>query len=607
MNVFESLFSSSGTLFGHLRAMITTTMSASSDTSDPSPGPRQHAPASASKSDGPAFSSQSTEASTSSPPRRKRTTPRKRKVPRVYRPDEGSIYDIMHDNSGKSLYILPICWTDLHATLLGASFTEGAPIVTPVPETIPGRWLDPSLLARQLTDQLHTLVRGEASMTRIFCKNMAMKNAMGIFFPNRLANPKMNAELDIYFGQRLFRKAVRIPCLWKTPNASSFATIPTLPNDSFCVPNPNDSFYVPNSPQEPQPELLQQTPNVPILAYINKSQVAFIRQNLFRVVQTPDNPNAAVASLQALRSKHLIPADVDQDPYLVAMMVAMAQARFYQDVPYSQKSDSQQSNRSGNGRPCQIEKLDFEDTKVTVIAHDEGMENSPRFLVYTATVTADYMERWLYPLKVPQSSKKAKKQISLDITMTPVPFWPILGLKERLARALGKDIVGPDVYSDAYPDHIGFWDDLVEPRKDDSSNNNSTTSKNESNSRKRRAERQGGREDMQSSPSSQSQTQSQGSPGYNSQGSATSSQSQRAGESSDSDSQREPLSEVYNSSFEEEDEEEEAPESDSATRSSGTGDRATTAADRADRDRPVLSPNTKRRRTARSISAVEVR
>ncbi|KAJ4415819.1 hypothetical protein N0V85_002555 [Neurospora sp. IMI 360204] len=490
----------------------------------------------------------------------------------------------MHDNSGKSLYLLPICWTDLHATLLGASFTEGAPIVTPVPETVPGRWLDPSLLARQLTDQLHTLIRSETSMTRIFCKNMAMKNAMGIFFPDRLANPKMNAELDIYFGQRVFRKAVRIPCLWKTPNASSFTTIPTVPNDSF---------YVPNSPQEPQLELLQQTPNMPILAYINKSQLALIRQNLFRVIQTPFNPNESVASLQALRSKHLIPADVDQDPYIVAMMVSMAQAHFYQEVSYSQKSDSQQSTRSGNGKPFEIAEPKFEDTKVTVIAHDEGIENNPRFLVYTATVTADYMERWLYPLKVPQSSKKAKKQINLDITMTPVPFWPILGLKERLARALGKNIVGPDVYSDLYPDHIGFWDLLVEPRKEDTNNN--TPPKNESNSRKRRAERQGGRE-SQSSPSSQSQ--SQGSQGHNSQGSATSSQSQR-GESSESDSQREPLSEVYNSSFEEE-----TPESDTTT--SPTRSEADRA-DRADRDRPVLSPNTKRRRTARSISAVEVR
>ncbi|KAK3947924.1 hypothetical protein QBC32DRAFT_70282 [Pseudoneurospora amorphoporcata] len=588
MNAFESLFSSSGTLFGHLRAMIA--MPASHDTSGPSPGPTLQPPASAPELDGPASSSQCTDASTSSPPRRKRTTPRKRKIPRLHRPDEGSIYDIMHDNSGKSLYVLPICWTDLHATLLGASFTEGAPIVTPVPEAVAGRWLDPSLLARQLTDQLHALIRSETSMTRIFYKNMAMKTAIGIFFPDRLADPKMNAELDIYFGQRVFRKAVRIPCLWKTPNATSFTTIPTLPNDSF---------YVPNSPEEPQPELPQQTSNTPILAYINKSQLALIRQNLFRIVQTPFNPNEAVASLQALRSKHLIPADVDQDPYIVAMMVSMAQAHFYQEVFYSQKSDSQQSNRSGNGKPFEIAEPKFEDTKVAVIAHDEGIENNPRFLVYTATVTADYLERWLYPLKVPQSSKKAKKEINLDITMTPVPFWPILGLKERLARALGKDIVGPDVYSDSHPDHIGFWDLLVEPRKDNANKN--TPPKNESNSRKRRAERQGGRE----SQSSQSQV-SQG--GYISQGSATSSQSQRA-ESSESDSQREPLSEVYNSSFEEE-----APtESDtttSPTRSeTDRADRtaANRAPDRGDRECPVLSPNTKRRRTARSISAVEVR
>ena len=110
----------------------------------------------------------------------------------------------------------------------------------------------------------------------------------------------------------------------------------------------------------------------------------------------------------------------------------------------------------------------------------------------------------------------------MDISYTPVSFWPILGLKERLSKALGREIAGDAVFDN--PDHIGLWDPLLEPQ---------TRPVYQPLSLKRRR------------------------------------------------TDREPLSQVLNRSFDEE------PPSSSD-------------------DRPVLSPAAKRRRTTRTINTLEV-
>ncbi|GJC91094.1 hypothetical protein ColLi_13932 [Colletotrichum liriopes] len=52
---------------------------------------------------------------------------------RVFRPDEGSLYDLLYEHAGLSLFVRPICWTDLHLRLLDAKFIELPPCDTPVP------------------------------------------------------------------------------------------------------------------------------------------------------------------------------------------------------------------------------------------------------------------------------------------------------------------------------------------------------------------------------------------------------------------------------------------------------------------------------------------
>jgi hypothetical protein len=354
----------------------------------------------------------------------------------------------MHDYAGTMLYVVPICWTDLHSQLLGASFIERPAIATPVPDLDRGISLEPSRMAQTLTSELRNLVRMEASPAKAFCKTRAIKRVMSTLFPNTLSRPKTGAELNLYFGQRIFKKVVRIPCLWKSPSGAdaSFDSCPTLPSTSFS--------QVPPSAREAGCEY---APNKPILAYIGRAQLAAIRRNLYGVVRGPNNtPNEPVARLQRLRSKMLIPANTDHDPYIVAILLAMAQAHFYREP--SSKSSSQSD---GGRKKVRMPPPSFRDIKVQVITHDKGNESSPNFIVYTAVVTKTFLDRFMYPHKAPTPQGGETLATGMSISYTSVGFWPLLGLKERLAKALGREIAGDPMYGD--PEHIALWDPLVEP------------------------------------------------------------------------------------------------------------------------------------------------
>lgn len=371
----------------------------------------------------------------------------KRSRPRITSPQQGSLYDIMHEHAGRSLYVLPICWTDFHTQALGAQFHEHPTISTPVPDYIAGRWLEPSFLARNLTQELHILVRDQYPVIN---KTRAMKFIMTTFFPDTLSRRETNVELDMYFGLRVFRKAVRIHCLWKSPKLgeSSFDSTTTMPATSFGGRSPT-----------PGP-LSDIAPNKPILAYMCRSHLDLTRKHLYRVAPGPANaPNKAVESLQRLRSKMLIPKNIDHDSYLVAAIIAMAQAHFYQDK--SSKQSSSQSSKGGGSKRLRIVPPEFRDVKIQIITHEEKNESSPTFIVYTATVTAAFLERFMHPHKAPLPQEKMEQGVAgLKIDYTTVPFWPILGLKERLAKALGRDLAGEPMFGD--PEHIGLWEPLLE-------------------------------------------------------------------------------------------------------------------------------------------------
>jgi hypothetical protein len=164
-----------------------------------------------------------------------------------------------------------------------------------------------------------------------------------------------------------------------------------------------------------------------------KSQLA----KRYAEVSVPgNNPRAR---LQRLRSKLLVPANTDCDPYIVAILLAMGQAHFY--------------DKPGSGLPAHgnRESSPFSNTALQVITYD-GEGELARFVVYTAVVRATLLDRFLMPGKGPASQDSST---CMEISYTPVRVWPLLGLKERLTKALD-----PRITTD--PDHIGFWDRLVD-------------------------------------------------------------------------------------------------------------------------------------------------
>ncbi|RKU41467.1 hypothetical protein DL546_003413 [Coniochaeta pulveracea] len=384
-------------------------------------------------------------------PQKARSSTRRRKIPTITRPDVGSLYDIMHDHAGTSLYLPPICWNDNHTTLLGVRFAECDAIVTPVPapRCSGSDALIPSQIATTLGRDLTTLLATDKS--RWFLQTKAIKNIMSTLFPDTLSRAKTNTDLDLYFGNRVFKKSIRIPVLWQHPESftGSFDSAITITNGSTLSREPSSLSCSP-----------MMTSRQPLLAYVNRKQLKVIRANLFRVCPGPGTPesqgaptvNAPVLSLQQLRSKVLIPGVEDQDAHYVSILLAMAQAHFYTDD--GSRSSSQLSPRSG-GKPIEDIPSQFCDVTVRLIVHSEDPAD---FVVYTAVVTKSFLERFAQPTKAPQADKNGQKaDTGMKISYVHVPIWPILGLRERLAKAVGRDVAGDAAVYDATTGKIETW------------------------------------------------------------------------------------------------------------------------------------------------------
>ncbi|KAL2132547.1 hypothetical protein VTI74DRAFT_3658 [Chaetomium olivicolor] len=132
----------------------------------------------------------------------------------------------------------------------------------------------------------------------------------------------------------------------------------------------------------------------------------------------------------------LDPEDSDCDPYIVAILLVMAQSHFY--------------NKTSSRPPFSLH-----DVKVQVITH-EGQGNASNFVVDTAVVPPEFLLRFMFPHKRPAEDSKS----GLKISRTAVMLWPMLGLRERLAKAL-PEIAGLSGHNE--PDRIRFWKPLVAP------------------------------------------------------------------------------------------------------------------------------------------------
>ncbi|KFA70329.1 hypothetical protein S40285_01738 [Stachybotrys chlorohalonatus IBT 40285] len=360
---------------------------------------------------------------------------------------KGSLIDLMHQHAGLSLFVRPICWTDMHTQLLGVRFHKLPACSEPVPPNIPGSppsrgHMRPSKTIITLSEALTDLCL--PGNTRPLFSSRGVQTILRTLWPQAFSRSQLLPEMHLFFGDHVYRDVIRAQIMWDYPSTTPCSSYPSFQSVST---RPAGSFNLSQGASSLTSTSLE---HLPMLCYLGKEQLASARNSLFRVASGPASSNEPVRRLQQLRSKMLMPSDSDEDPHLVAMFLAMAQRHFYAAPPPSSRRNSQWS--PGNKRPpCP----NFRDVKLKILTHEKETAD---FIVYTGYVSAKFLERFHDPRKVP-AGEEGPESLGIKIEYTRVPIWPILGLRERLGKAMGEEIVG------AFdPDQIETWEEDGETR-----------------------------------------------------------------------------------------------------------------------------------------------
>ena len=140
--------------------------------------------------------------------------------------------------------------------------------------------------------------------------------------------------------------------------------------------------------------------------------------------------NEAVSRLQQLRLQALVPVDPNHDVYPAIVFLGMAQKHFSATRPLSLFGES-----PGTTVKDKISRLSFTDLSLRILTHDS---KTSQFIAYTGHITRKFLERFYFPHKAPRNNER--KVDGLNIELTRVRIWPILGLRERLGQVLVKKL-----------------------------------------------------------------------------------------------------------------------------------------------------------------------
>lgn len=300
--------------------------------------------------------------------------------------------------------------------------------------------MQPSQTIKTLSDTLTDILSHKIAHPVVLSN--AMRTIMSTLWPNSFRRSLLVPELHLYFGDRVYREVVRTQIMWNYPGNSCLGS-----QSSF---NTSQSTQLPDSQSLSQSQLSNRRHTMtgqPMVCYMGKAQLASIRRNMFRIVSGPNGLyNEPVYRLQQLRSKKIEPENPDEDSHIAGIMLAMAQKHFYSN-PRVLAVFRRGISPAKDAKP-------FHDLKMRLITHDTEREE---FIVYTGHVTATFLERFRRPHRAPKPTD-SDEDIGLKIDYVRVPIWPILGLRERLGKALGEDIVGQ-----FDPEAMETWeDDVVE-------------------------------------------------------------------------------------------------------------------------------------------------
>lgn len=371
----------------------------------------------------------------------------------TFRPARNSLCDLLRRHPRIPLFRPPVHWTDMHSQVLGAHFQELPPCDTPLPQNIPGTppskgHLLPSKAITTLSHALTEILHPDDACADLYSNatrkgSSAVKTVLSTLWPAIFGQPILFPQLHIFFGGRPCPIPVHMQLMWHYPDdnvqssQSSFRSISTRPAES-------NGLFSGSAPAAHNPT------GLPMICYIGQDQLATIRRSVFRI--RPGSElcrNEPVSRLFFLRSKAVMPANLHHDAYLVAIFLAMAQRHFY-DVPVpSSWRDSRWSTWAEKPpRPA------FEDLKLRILTHDSDMEH---FIIYTGHITSKFLDRFHDPSTTPTSDEIKDEgendPLGIRIEYTKVPIWPILGLKERLGKGLGEEVVGQ-----FNPSEMETWD-----------------------------------------------------------------------------------------------------------------------------------------------------
>ncbi|KDN64737.1 hypothetical protein CSUB01_11870 [Colletotrichum sublineola] len=350
--------------------------------------------------------------------------------------NEGSQSDRLNKNAWRRLFLRSIKWIDLHLGSLEMEFLELPPINKPLPKAEllkPNPKLpDP---VQPLMDALNNLLdpRSKKSPRR------QILTAISELYPKQMLPIKIT-ELHQYFGGRGFCGAHPVQAAWElTPERFSFITpgepAPTVTLDSHNIPPvANIGGSIAN--------------NQPILVYIHPKSVAATR-------------NASARRRKKSSYRMTVPSSTKEDPYLAAVILALAQRPFYRESVLSADGSSVSSPASSS-----LKEPQFHDVTVHILTVDDSEPSSPYFVVYKGLVTKELLYNLHEPAKKRRIAGHADvagtigKKRGMNIESTRVLVWPILGLKEGLGEALGKEIVGP--FDEK---NIEMWDQTRNPNE----------------------------------------------------------------------------------------------------------------------------------------------
>lgn len=330
--------------------------------------------------------------------RTKAATKLKRPCRKIISPEAGSLYDILHDHASIALYAPPISWTDLHTQVLGCRFIQHLPTDNTPSLSTPYSPLGSQ--HSQMEQDVHKLLNDLTNpYSTLLNRNSSIRNAFKKLFPYQLS--ETYSDLSIRFGDKHYRTGVRCQAVWKPyKRLHSFNSATTCSSsssegsdNSMCIRAPFDT---------------------PVLAYLDRRNLHRIRTNCYRVLPRPDGTfNFVIYRLHQMRSEKLLPENPNEDQYILAIMLAMAQQHVYGSL------------MTGAG-------FAPKDVQVGVLTVGDDDKS---FMAYKCVVPAAFLSMFHEPSKAPRGNAE------VTIEYQHVPMWPVHNLKARLVHALGEEII----------------------------------------------------------------------------------------------------------------------------------------------------------------------